>query len=70
MSDSKIKQFLAYKKEVLPDLIVTNILEMIKEGKLKPGEKLPSERDLATQMNIGRPTIRSALTGTGFNECY
>ena len=61
MSKSKITQFDAYKKEVLPDLIVANILEMIKEGKLAPGEKLPSERDLASQMKIGRPTIRSAL---------
>lgn len=61
MSKNKLTQFDAYKKVVLPDLIVANILEMIKEGKLQPGEKLPSERNLATQMKIGRPTIRSAL---------
>ena len=61
MSEAKSAQFTAYKKEVLPDLIVNHILEMIKDGKLEPGEKLPSERDLATQMNVGRPTVRSAL---------
>jgi GntR family transcriptional regulator, transcriptional repressor for pyruvate dehydrogenase complex len=61
MTESKGTQFAAYKKEVLPDLIVNNILRMIKEGELKPGEKLPSERELATQMNVGRPTVRSAL---------
>lgn len=54
-------QFSALKNEVLPDRIVNNILEMIKDGKLEPGQKLPSERELATQMNVGRPTVRSAL---------
>lgn len=54
-------QFSAFKKEVLPDQIVNNILELIKEGKLESGQKLPSERELATQMNVGRPTVRSAL---------
>lgn len=53
--------FSAFKKEVLPDQIVNNILELIKEGKLESGQKLPSERELATQMNVGRPTVRSAL---------
>jgi len=54
-------QFSAFKKEVLPDQIVSNILEMIKEGKLVSGQKLPPERELAVQMNVGRPTVRSAL---------
>jgi GntR family transcriptional regulator, transcriptional repressor for pyruvate dehydrogenase complex len=61
MTESKGTQFAAYKKEVLPDLIVNNILKMLKDGELEPGEKLPSERDLASQMNVGRPTVRSAL---------
>lgn len=54
-------QFSAFKKEVLPDQIVNKILEMLKEGKLESGQKLPAERELAAQMNVGRPTVRSAL---------
>ncbi|MEM5518072.1 GntR family transcriptional regulator [Henriciella sp. AS95] len=30
-------------------------------GKLKPGDKLPSERDLAEQLGVGRPVVREAL---------
>lgn len=54
-------KFISYKKAVLPDLIVEDILKLIKDGQLVPGEKLPSERELATQMQVGRPTVRSAL---------
>ena len=30
-------------------------------GQLKPGDKLPPERDLAEQMGVGRPVVREAL---------
>ena len=33
----------------------------IEEGTLKRGGKLPSERDLALQMGVGRPSVREAL---------
>ena len=35
--------------------------KLIVEGIYKPNEKLPSERDLAKQLNISRPNIRLAL---------
>ncbi len=30
-------------------------------GNLKPGDKLPSERDLAEKLGVGRPVVREAL---------
>lgn len=36
------------------------IQDAIDEGKLKPGEKLPSERELARTFNINRLTVRHA----------
>ncbi len=33
----------------------------IMSGKYKPGERLPSERDLATAFKVSRPTIREAM---------
>ncbi len=33
----------------------------MKLGELHPGDRLPSERDLAAQMRISRPTVREAL---------
>lgn len=49
--------------------VVEHIQTLIIEGKLKPGEKLPSERDLSQLMNVSRPTIREAfkiLSALGF----
>lgn len=37
------------------------IKTLIFDGILKPGDKLPSETDLALQFNVGRQTIREAL---------
>lgn len=34
---------------------------MIYQGRLKEGERLPSERSLAEQFEVGRPTVREAL---------
>jgi DNA-binding FadR family transcriptional regulator len=36
------------------------IAEKVRAGELRTGDKLPSERDLAVQMEISRPTLREA----------
>lgn len=35
---------------------------LIKEGKLKPGDRLPSEQELAEQFGISRPSVREAMS--------
>jgi GntR family transcriptional regulator, transcriptional repressor for pyruvate dehydrogenase complex len=40
---------------------VEQIAEKIKAGDLHTGDRLPSERDLAAQMRISRPTLREAI---------
>jgi GntR family transcriptional regulator len=37
------------------------LLDQIQQGLLKPGERLGAERDLATELNVSRSTIRQAL---------
>jgi len=37
------------------------IKEEIEEGKLKPGDPIPSERELSEKYGISRPTVRQAL---------
>src|SRR4051812_12190955 len=37
------------------------IAEKLKLGELHAGDRLPSERDLAAQMQISRPTLREAI---------
>ncbi len=41
--------------------IAEQIMERIGDGRLPIGSKLPSERDMATQMGVSRPSIREAL---------
>ncbi|MDO8473101.1 MAG: FadR/GntR family transcriptional regulator [Dehalococcoidia bacterium] len=43
------------------DIVIDKIREEIAEGRLKPGMRLPSERDLAAQMGVSRPVVREAL---------
>jgi GntR family transcriptional repressor for pyruvate dehydrogenase complex len=40
---------------------VEQIAEKVKGGDLHVGDRLPSERDLAAQMRISRPTLREAV---------
>jgi GntR family transcriptional regulator, transcriptional repressor for pyruvate dehydrogenase complex len=49
------------KKSRLYEKIVTQILGMVKSGELKPGDRLPTERDLALQLQVSRTAIREAL---------
>lgn len=51
------------KKSLLSDQIIEEIKKSILNGKLQPGDKLPSERELANKMEVGRTTIREALKG-------
>ncbi len=41
--------------------VASTIMASITSGQYKPGERLPSERDLATAFKVSRPTIREAM---------
>lgn len=43
------------------DEISAQVREMIAGGRLKPGDRLPSERDLSTRLGVSRNTLREAL---------
>ena len=44
-------------------LIMDQIMELIREGKIKKGDKLPSERQLAEMLNVGRTSLKQAISG-------
>jgi GntR family transcriptional regulator, transcriptional repressor for pyruvate dehydrogenase complex len=48
-------------KKAVSELVVQRILDLLKAGHLSAGVKLPSERDLADQLDVSRPTVREAL---------
>lgn len=41
--------------------VADQLLQLMAEGTLKPGDRLPSERDLANSFGVSRPTLREAL---------
>lgn len=41
--------------------VATQLRELLAAGGLLPGDRLPSERDLADQLGVGRPAVREAL---------
>lgn len=53
--------FTRIKSKKLYQLVIEQIQDMILDGRLKKGDKLPSERDLSEQLGISRTSIREAL---------
>ncbi len=42
--------------------VVARVYELIKRDELKPGDRLPPERELAKELGISRPSLRSGLS--------
>ena len=47
--------------EKLSSAVVRQIEQLILRGILRPGEKLPGERDLAERLDVSRPSLRDAI---------
>jgi len=54
-------QFKTIQKRTLSGEVVEQILSMIHSNQLKPGDRLPSERELSRAFNIGRSSLREAI---------
>ena len=42
--------------------VVEQFKKLIADGKLQPGQRLPTEKELAETLRVSRPTLREALT--------
>ena len=58
MNSSEIQPI---RKKSISDEIVDQLVDLISRKMLKPGERLPPERDLCRQFSVGRTTLREAL---------
>lgn len=47
----------------ISEKVAEQFMDLIRSGKLKPGDKLPAEQSLAQAMGISRATVREALSG-------
>lgn len=50
-------------RQSVAESVAQRILGLIKSGSLKPGDQLPTERDLAASLQVSRPSVREALRG-------
>ncbi|WP_431298291.1 FadR/GntR family transcriptional regulator [Tabrizicola sp. BL-A-41-H6] len=53
--------FLKVQTEKLSQSVVRQIEQLILRGILRPGERLPSERDMADKLGVSRPSLRDAV---------
>lgn len=58
----KTLAFRRIKTKKIYEEIVEQIKEMITAGTFKPGDRLPSERDMAELLGVSRASVREALT--------
>ena len=49
------------KPSKISDAISEQLKDLIRSGDLKPGDRLPSERELVEQLGVSRPSVREAL---------
>ena len=54
--------FRPIQSDKLSTAVVRQIEELILRGILRPGERLPSERDLSERLAVSRPSLRDALS--------
>ena len=60
----------AIKKIRIHEEVVSQIHELIKEGKFKAGDQLPSERELAETLRVSRTSVREALRALGIIAAF
>ncbi len=49
------------RKKSIPEEVIHQLKSLIDAGHLKPGNRLPGERELAQKMRVSRPSLREAL---------
>ncbi len=49
------------KPKRISDLVFEQLRDLIFKGQIKPGEQLMSERELAENLSVSRPTVREAI---------
>ncbi|MCB0027870.1 MAG: FadR family transcriptional regulator, partial [Anaerolineales bacterium] len=58
--------FQPIKRSAISEDVTLHIMELIRNGKLRPGDKLPAERQLAESLGVSRVSLREGLRTLAF----
>jgi GntR family transcriptional repressor for pyruvate dehydrogenase complex len=58
---AKFQRVRAARNGLMTEQVVNQVRVMIQNGKLRPGDRLPPERELARQLGISRASLRAGL---------
>lgn len=50
-------------RQSVSEIVARQILDLVTSGALKPGDQLPTERELAEMLSVSRPSVREAIRG-------
>ena len=53
--------FETIRRSSAPEMVAEQIIEKLADGELAPGTQLPSQRDLAQMLGVGRSSVREAI---------
>jgi len=54
-----------FKGSAATQLVVAHVRGLLDRGELRPGDRLPAERELARQLGVSRPSLRAGLRSLG-----
>jgi len=63
MAEMGAGDFEPIERSSVAEQVAKKLLDLVRTKNLKPGDQLPPERELATAMQVSRPSVREALRG-------
>lgn len=61
MEETHVNMFKKISKNTVAAQVINQITDLIKGGRLTPGDRLPSERVMAEMLGVSRPPLRESL---------
>lgn len=58
-----IAKMMPIERVSVAEQVARNLLDLIRSGSVRPGQQLPTERELAATLQVSRPSVREAVRG-------
>lgn len=58
-----LEEFTPIDRVSVAEQVARNLLDLIRSGSVRPGQQLPTERELAATLQVSRPSVREAVRG-------